>query len=71
TANAISVYPNPFTDYIVVEAQSDDRATIYDISGKPVLTVYVKAGSNRIETSALGKGVYVLKTGLGMVKIIK
>jgi uncharacterized protein YjdB len=68
---SISVYPNPFTEYIIVEAKSDDRATIYDISGKQVLTVGVKAGSNRIETSALGRGVYVLKIGLNTVKIVK
>jgi hypothetical protein len=68
---SISVYPNPFADYIVVEAKSDNRATIYDISGKQVLTVDVKAGSNRINTSALLKGVYVLKLGSNTVKIVK
>jgi chitodextrinase len=70
-AARISVYPNPFAGYIIVEAASDGRAEIYDISGRKVLAVAVKSGSNRIETSALAKGVYVLRIGAGSAKIVK
>jgi hypothetical protein len=69
--NNISVYPNPFAEYIIVKANSDNHATIYDISGKQILTANVKVGSNIIETSALNKGIYILKIGLNTVKIVK
>jgi hypothetical protein len=70
-ASNISVYPNPFDSFIVLEAKTDGNAVIYDLSGKLVLQVNVYAGINRINTSALVKGVYVLKCGLNRVRIVK
>jgi len=67
----ISVYPNPFTDYIVIEAVAVGKATIYDLSGKAVLTENIESGSNRLSVSALAKGSYVLKVGENAVKIVK
>jgi hypothetical protein len=69
--NRISVYPNPFADYIVIEAVTGDIATVYDLSGKVVLSAGLTAGSNRIDTSALPKGVYVLKLDGNTLKIVK
>ncbi|MBN2611421.1 MAG: T9SS type A sorting domain-containing protein [Bacteroidales bacterium] len=69
--NNISVFPNPFDSFIVLEAKTDSKAVIYDLTGKPVLQVNVYSGINRINTSALGKGVYVLKYGLNSVRIVK
>jgi hypothetical protein len=73
TGNAgnLKVYPNPFTGYIVIEASANGRAIIYDQSGYAVLDIAVMAGSNRIDMSALPKGVYILKTGETVRKIIK
>ncbi len=69
--NEISVYPNPFTDYIIINTTAASTATIYDLSGAAILSVDLANGSNRIETSALPKGVYVLKMGESAVKIVK
>jgi hypothetical protein len=69
--NNIKVYPNPFDSFIVLDATTDGNAVIYDLSGRPVLQVNVYAGVNRINTAALGKGVYVLKYGLNSVRIVK
>jgi hypothetical protein len=69
--NSISVYPNPFDSFIVLEATTDGNAVIYDLSGRPVLQVNVYAGANRINTSELRNGVYVLKYGLKTVRIVK
>lgn len=69
--NIIHVYPNPFNSYIVLKATKDGTAVIYDLSGKPVLQAQIYAGSNRINTSALVQGVYVLKYGLNSVRIVK
>jgi chitodextrinase len=71
SGNNISVYPNPFDSFIMLEVTTDGNAVIYDLSGKPVLQVYVYAGTNRINTSTLGKGVYMLKFGLNSIKIVK
>ncbi|HZK03838.1 MAG TPA: T9SS type A sorting domain-containing protein [Bacteroidaceae bacterium] len=67
----ISIYPNPFTDYIVVSAQKNGTATIYNLSGKAMLNTDIKNGSNYIDTSLLTKGVYILKIDGNSIKIIK
>ena len=69
--NNINVYPNPFNSFIVLEATTDGYAVIYDLSGKPVLQAKVNTGANRINTSGLVNGVYVLKYGLNTVRIVK
>jgi hypothetical protein len=70
-SDKISVYPNPFTDYIIINAVEDGNAVLYNLSGKVVLSTSVKSGNNRISTTTLPKGVYVLKNGSAVVKIIK
>jgi len=70
-ASTISVYPNPFTDYIIVNTIAGGTAAIYNLSGNVILSVNLKNGSNRIETSAWEKGVYVLKMGEKTVKVVK
>jgi hypothetical protein len=70
-ANAFVVYPNPFTDYIVFESAKDGYAVIYDSSGKAILTAKIEAGSNQLNTTAIQKGVYILKYENYTVKIVK
>ena len=65
------VYPNPFADYIIVNTTTDGIATIYNLSGNAILSVNLKNGYNHIETSALPKGVYMLKYNDNAVKIVK
>jgi uncharacterized protein YjdB len=67
----ISVHPNPFAEYLLIQSTSDGKATIYDLSGRPVLITDVNVGSNKINTSALLKGVYMLKIGDKTMKIVK
>jgi hypothetical protein len=67
----ISVYPNPFGDYIVIESAVNEKAVIRDISGRTVLTAGLKCGSNRIAVSALSQGVYILYAGKNAIKIVK
>ena len=67
----ILVYPNPFTDYIIVNTITDGIATIYNLSGNVILNTNLQSGNNRIETSALPKGIYVLKFNEKTVRIVK
>ena len=69
--NTFSVYPNPFTDYIIVNTTADGIATIYNLSGNAILNVNLKNGSNRIDASALPKGAYMLKFNENTIKIMK
>jgi hypothetical protein len=66
-----SIYPNPFTDYIIINVNRDGKAVLYDLSGKAVLITTIATGSNRIKTSALAKGIYFLKYGSETVKVVK
>lgn len=68
---SIAVYPNPFTDYIDVNTTAADIATVYTLSGNVLLNVNLKSGSNRINTSALPKGIYLLKFNENTIKIVK
>ena len=65
------VYPNPFVDYIIINTTGNGTATIYTVSGTAILNANLQNGSNRIETSALPQGVYMLKVGKSAVKIVK
>jgi hypothetical protein len=68
---AITVYPNPFTDYIMVKTDTDSRISLYNISGQCLLTTLVKSGETCIETTNLPKGTYILKCGERAVKLVK
>ncbi len=71
TTDNIAVYPNPFTDHIVIKALNDDNVAIYDLSGKAVMVKPIQTGENIINTSALSNGVYILKCGTNSLKIVK
>ncbi|MDR0419067.1 MAG: T9SS type A sorting domain-containing protein, partial [Prevotellaceae bacterium] len=71
TVNNILVYPNPFVDYIIVNVTESGTATIFNLSGQTVLTEKLTSGKNHIATSALPKGVYLLKVGRNVVKLVK
>ncbi|MCE5331481.1 MAG: chitobiase/beta-hexosaminidase C-terminal domain-containing protein [Bacteroidales bacterium] len=69
--NKITIYPNPITDYVNVNTTGDTRAVITDLSGKTMISIMLSEGSNRINTSALPTGVYLLRAGSNVVKLVK
>ncbi|MDR0565916.1 MAG: fibronectin type III domain-containing protein [Prevotellaceae bacterium] len=56
-------YPNPFYSYLVVKASAKGEVIIYNAQGLVALRANVGAGANRISTSALPQGVYILRCG--------
>lgn len=68
---SLSVYPNPFADYVIVNSNITDIAYLYDGTGKCVLKINLNIGENRIETNYLVKGSYILKTSSTSVKLLK
>lgn len=68
---AVDIYPNPFNDYIHLEAYTNDKSdiTITDMVGKTVLT---QSYTSEINTSHLPPGFYFLNIGTTKsIKIIK
>lgn len=53
----VSMYPNPATEYIVVEAQNQNTLTIRDLTGKAVISTYVN-GNATIDVRDLAPGYY-------------
>ena len=62
---ALSVYPNPATNFILVDMQGE--VSIYDLCGKLVLQ---GNGSSRIDVSSLPEGMYFVKTKSGCNKLV-
>ena len=62
-----SIYPNPASDYIFVNRESNDEIFIYNAAGSLVKS----SNENRIDVSALSHGVYTVKCGNSTVKFVK
>ena len=70
TNRGLVVYPNPASDYIVVEGREGEFVSIYDLSGKCVYQSTMKGAQCTIDSSVLSAGTYVVKCGSASCKII-
>lgn len=59
---AMQVYPNPAGDFIIVglEEHTQGTLTVYDMTGRGLISQAATQGANRLDTHALANGVYVL-----------
>lgn len=59
---SIDVLPNPFSDYVIVDTQEDENATltISTLSGQVVMSQNITPGRSEVNTSSLSKGVYLI-----------
>lgn len=73
TENGISVFPNPTSSLVTVEASSAtpqiSSFLIFDIQGKQVAEIANR--DNTIDLSSMSAGVYFIKTDLNSIKPIK
>lgn len=59
--DGFDIYPNPTSDFITIVAPYSYDITVYDITGKQVLTSSIHTeGSNKIDVRSLENGAYVL-----------
>ncbi|MBQ7490511.1 MAG: T9SS type A sorting domain-containing protein, partial [Bacteroidales bacterium] len=68
------VYPNPATDYVMIENENGEKAEIamFDMFGKLVKSFGTTTDNLiRIDVSSLTNGVYVLRMGNHTAKIVK
>ena len=57
---ASSIYPNPVSDYVNIEAENIDMVELYDIFGRKLYSETV-SGSAIIDMSSFGSGIYFIK----------
>ena len=62
TSNGISLYPNPTTGEITINAagQKVDNASIYDINGQIVINTR-SPSQNKMDVSQLSDGIYFIE----------
>ena len=56
----ISIYPNPTTDFVTVDADELQSVTLTDINGKTLSSMATKDNSIRLDVSDLKAGVYLI-----------
>ena len=55
------IFPNPFKDFVSVEATTSSELVITDLSGAIVLKTKLSEGKNEINTSSLKPGMYLIQ----------
>ncbi len=72
-ASTINIYPNPVKDIVTISgATIGTKASIIDVNGRVLQTIFVTQNSFTVVMSAYSSGVYFLKMDNGTVqKIIK
>ena len=72
-ANAVTLYPNPSSDYVMLESESNDVLfSIIDIEGKIIDTFLVDNSPYRLDVSRLKNGIYYIKNNRNIIyKFIK
>ena len=59
----VKMYPNPVKNTLTIEANSTiDKIAIYSILGQEVMSKSPKSSSTTLQTSALQKGTYIVKS---------
>lgn len=66
-----TVWPNPATMRVNVEAFRDAEAQLFDLAGRQVGKYGLVQGANTIDISGLANGVYILRAGGTVRKIVK
>lgn len=66
--NNTNIYPNPSSEFIIIESHIDINARISDINNKQILTIQLSAGKNEIDISGFQNGLYFITTRDGLIK---
>jgi hypothetical protein len=59
--NVITLYPNPSSGEVIIQSPEAASVSVYDITGKLVLTQELVAGENKINLSQQPTGKYLVK----------
>ncbi|MBQ2508506.1 MAG: T9SS type A sorting domain-containing protein [Bacteroidales bacterium] len=67
----VNLYPNPATDRVNVVTACNTDAELYDFTGRCVARYSFVEGTNTIDVRDLVRGVYMLRVGSSVSKIVK
>lgn len=70
-ASAFKMYPNPVSDKLYIQTASSDVARIYNSLGQMMLEQNLLAGKNQLDVQQLNKGLYIVKIGGHIQKMIR
>lgn len=71
TAPSIALYPNPATEYVIVETLPYTRVLLLDTQGALLIrTATDDAGKARLDVSGIAQGTYIVKTAQGSTQVI-
>lgn len=68
---SITLYPNPFSDQFTISTEKESTLYVFDIQGKLVYKTNIASGENYIALPTLQSGIYFVKTGNSIQKLIK
>jgi hypothetical protein len=68
--NDLIVYPNPATDYIVVEGKEGEVVRVYDLEGKTLHQCTMHNAQCTIDVSSFSAGTYIIKSNTASCKVI-
>jgi uncharacterized repeat protein (TIGR02543 family) len=71
--NSISIFPNPASDFVLIQGSLLQSVNIYNVVGELLLTKQLKGNNPDIDISQLAKGTYIVKVnyGIGLKKTLK
>lgn len=67
----INVYPNPCTEYVMIDNQEGKDAILYNTLGQVIKSFSINNSQEKISMQDLNSGLYYLQVGSSMIKIIK
>lgn len=67
----LQVYPNPFSDILIIEASVAGEMQLFDLQGKEIMRQSIHSGVNQIATSHIPAGVYIVRSGERSIRLIK
>ncbi|MFL9844477.1 glycosyl hydrolase [Flavobacterium rhizosphaerae] len=69
-SDATVIYPNPAHNLVNVNAVADGNLLIYKVNGALIKKQSIKQGSNQIELDNMAQGIYFVKVGDAMYKLL-
>ena len=64
------LYPNPASGSVTISAAAAAELTIHDLQGREVLRTSVGSGATTVDISRLSQGVYFVRLGAGVKKLV-
>ena len=61
--NDIHIYPNPASEYLIIESNKEELYEIYDLQGKLFYKGNITVPKTKVNVATMPKGIYIIKVG--------